>query len=421
MTVALVLRSTLLLLLSLAHVVLATLLFSAPVPLRGGWGRVAVALGALAACHIGISALLLGQTYESSEALFTVSQFGTYSILLVACVAAFVFAYDTSVWTALFCCSAGYTVQNLSSGATELAWFLVKGSAPDTAAYGSAGWLLNQALCVAAIYGVVYALVTRRILETGIGRIENRFMLAMMVAVMLVIIGFDLLVKWITAHGAVTGIVLPLRLFHGLMCVFTLIVEFELLITDRLEAERDTMRQILAERERQYGQARENVAAISARVHDIRHAVARIADADGMNSAALRELVHEVEVYDLHVNTGNEALDTVLTERGLVCARDGVTLSCIADGSALSFMAPADVYALFGGLIDAAVSTGATSVSIMVREALGAVSAHVECNGALRDGSSLKPLADIASRYGTSLASSHRDGNLHLNILFPAS
>ena len=129
MTVALVLRSTLLLLLSLAHVVLATLLFSAPVPLRGGWGRVAVALGALAACHIGISALLLGQTYESSEALFTVSQFGTYSILLVACVAAFVFAYDTSVWTALFCCSAGYTVQNLSSGATELAWFLVKGSA----------------------------------------------------------------------------------------------------------------------------------------------------------------------------------------------------------------------------------------------------------------------------------------------------
>ncbi len=67
-----------------------------------------------------------------------------------------------------------------------------------------------------------------------------------------------------------------------------------------------------------------------------------------VDPAALADVAREVDVYDAAVHTGNEALDTILTEKSLVCQREGITLTCVADGSALDFMAPADIYALFG-------------------------------------------------------------------------
>ena len=149
-------------------------------------------------------------------------------------------------------------------------------------------------------------------------------------------------------------------------------------------------------------------------------AVGRIADADGVGGDALRELIREVEVYDLHVLTGNEALDTVLTERSLTFAREGITLSCIADGTAISFMAPADVYALFGCVLDAAAACGGASVSLAVRERLGGVSVHVEALGNEPNADMLRPAQDIVARYGGTLSTLTRDGAWHINLLFPA-
>ena len=39
----------------------------------------------------------------------------------------------------------------------------------------------------------------------------------------------------------------------------------------------------------------------------------------------------------LVVRTGNEYLDTVLTEKKLTCQSNQISMSCIADGSQLAF------------------------------------------------------------------------------------
>ena len=245
-------------------------------------------------------------------------------------------------------------------------------------------------------------------------------MIAAMAVTILVIIGFDLVIKWLVEQSIAKGAMVLLRMFHGLACAFSLTMEFELLVRRRVESERDTLEQVLAEHERQYQQSRETVAAVNARMHDIRHGIARLADSGGVDRSVIREMVHEVSVYDLTVRTGNEALDTALTERRLRLGQAGITLTCVADGTALAFMAPADTYTLFGTLLDVVSSAGATSVSLVVREALGTVSVHVETNGAAPPNEEFAPARAIAHRYGATLSTLSQEGSFHINLLFPA-
>lgn len=405
---------------SLGRIIAGVALFAAALPLRDGarW-RIPAAILGLMAAYVVLSVLLLMPTREGGLA-FSLGQLATYSLLLISCVGAVLAVWDTVVWTALFCCAAGYSVQNLASGATELFYVLQAGGHPGLVGYTSQERLLIEIACTAVTYAAAFALITRPLLRDGLSPTRDRSMLVMMAVVIIVIIGFDLVIKWLTEQGIALGAMMLLRLFHGLACIFTLAMEFELLVRREAEAERDTLRQVIAEHERQYEQARESVAAVNARMHDIRHAVAQLGAAEGMGSEALREMVREIAVYDTTVRTGNEALDTVLSERRFLLEREGVALSCMADGAALSFMAPADIYTLFSAILDGAAAAGTPSISLVIREALGTASIHVECYGGTPDGTWLETGRTVVRRYGGTFSTAAEDGTLHINVLFPA-
>ena len=74
-----------------------------------------------------------------------------------------------------------------------------------------------------------------------------------------------------------------------------------------------------------------------------------------LTCAAFVEISREVGVYDSVVKSGNDALDTILTEKSLYCEKHGITLSCIADGAALDFVEPTDLYSFFGNALDNAI------------------------------------------------------------------
>ena len=63
----------------------------------------------------------------------------------------------------------------------------------------------------------------------------------------------------------------------------------------------------------------------------------------------------KIAAYDAVVRTGNEYLDTVLTEKKLTCQSNQISMSCIADGSQLAFMDELDLYTLFGNALDNAI------------------------------------------------------------------
>ena len=162
-----------------------------------------------------------------SPAMGYLLQFGAFTLILATCVAAVLLLFDASVWVALFCVTAGYTAQNLATGATELVASVARSVGVDPSA--PAFYLTNDLVCLTLVFLGTYLLLARRITHDGLAQMENHSMLAMMPVVSLVIIGFDIVIKALTGTGLSLGYVVSLRLFHGIACVATLWVEYQLL------------------------------------------------------------------------------------------------------------------------------------------------------------------------------------------------
>lgn len=95
----------------------------------------------------------------------------------------------------------------------------------------------------------------------------------MMAVVILMVIGFGLVIKSLFVGGISVAYVMALRAVQGFVCVFTVLMEYELLINWRLAAERNTTRHVLVERQCLAGC--QTMDAINMRMYDIRHKVFR--------------------------------------------------------------------------------------------------------------------------------------------------
>lgn len=370
-------------------------------------------------------------------------QLALFTAVLGLCLAAELLLFDATVWVALFCVTAGYTAQNLASGAGELVLVILAGTGADAGdpALAAAVW----ALTAVAVFVPCYLLMARKIDERGLALVGDRSMLAMMAVVSLVVIGFDLTIKLLVGQGVALGYVAVLRVFHALACVFTLTMEYVLLYRRHLEQDIAAAERLLAERERQYHLSRENIEAINLKCHDIKHQIRELAGRGAVvDGSVLDDIEREVAVYDSAVKTGNDALDTILTEKGLVCERRGITLTCVADGTALARMAAPDLYALFGNALDNAIEAVAAldppalrSISVTVRRVAGVAAVHVEnyCAAApelaadglpvttkgdrANHGFGTRSMRRIAESYGGTLTAAAEDGVFKLDVMVP--
>lgn len=249
-------------------------------------------------------------------------------------------------------------------------------------------------------------------------------MLLMLVMVVLVVIVIDAIAKQLFFEGVPFALIAWLRLAHGLTCSFVLYAGYEMLFSRRMEQDLAVLSAQAAERERQYELSRETLAAVNARVHDIRHQVLRSLEAGTdatLDRRLLAQVAREVDVYDLMVRSGNDALDTVLTERALIAHREGIELSCIADGSALSSLQPAQTYSLVGALLDAALSgarrSGADEVVFDARRRGDMALVHLEWVGELPKEPELAMARQLVERGSGTLATLVRDGVAHINAM----
>ena len=396
--------------------------------------RSATALAAL----LGIAVVPLATGLVTG--LDTTQAFIVFSALLAVFVLLVLFIYDVRPWTAIFCATAGYTLQNIASGLDVLIQIVLTHSAR---AHLDGAWDAVVSIGVPAlVYAAGYWLLVRRVNVKGLLEVENRMMLSMLVVVVIVVIGFDVIIKALAIKGIPFNLLVLLRLVHPMVCVFVLIAEYELLYAKHADIERAETERLLAERERQYRLSRENIEAINIKCHDIRHQIRHLADRGAVvDGAVLDDIVREVNVFDSVVETGNEALDTILTEKSLTCSGEGIVLTVMAEGSALGFMTPADIYSLFGNALDNAIEAvrdvddperRAITLSVQRRQQMVAVSVEnyfsrrprfegglpltTKADG-LNHGFGVRSMRQIAERYGGSLHTGIENGVFYLNVL----
>lgn len=122
-----------------------------------------------------------------------------------------------------------------------------------------------------------------------------------------------------------------------------------------LQRQRDGVQKLLRESEEQYAAAKRNTELINIKCHDLRHMIRHFQQQGRVDDGIFEELEQAVREYDTEIHTGNPALDVILTEKSIQCAAEGIGFTCMAEASGLSYIAPVDLYVLFGNALENAI------------------------------------------------------------------
>lgn len=135
-------------------------------------------------------------------------------------------------------------------------------------------------------------------------------------------------------------------------CVFVLVTQLTGLHSSRIQSEKYVTERLLSEEKRQYEQFKRSVDYINIKCHDLKHEIARMRRKGYVDAERMDKVASELQLYDAFAKTGNETLDLLLTDKNLTCLSKKITLSYMADASALGFMDEGDIYGLFGNMLD---------------------------------------------------------------------
>ncbi|SCP98674.1 ATP-binding protein [Anaerobium acetethylicum] len=227
-------------------------------------------------------------------------------------------------------------------------------------------------------------------------------------------------------------------------CTLVLVVQYSIFRISTLNREKEIVKQLLHERQKQYRLSKENIEMINHKCHDLKHQIQALKEA---KSEELERYIEEVEesimIYDTVVKTENEVLNTILSEKSLYCEKHRIRLSCIVDANQLDFMSTLDIYALLGNAIDNAIECvirqrdkekRVISLTISANGSFLCIQTNNYYEGNLQivdgipvttkknwdfHGFGMKSMKHLAEKYGGTLYTSLENGIFMLQIVIP--
>lgn len=352
-------------------------------------------------------------------------------------------AFDEPPTTLILCAVSGYMTEHISAQCLQmLAWWDPKAWMVTGRELGAV-WsiFIAQLLMFALVAAAVYALFGRRTTYAVQSKTVEWRMFWLSVTMLLVVLVLS------STRDAYAGesftLMVVSRLLSIFCCVFLLYIRSEVLEKDQLEREHEELRRLYELERERYEQSRENIELINIKCHDLKHRIEGWERQDGqVPPEEIQEMKRLVGIYDSSIKTGNDTLDTLLTERSLYCEKQGIRLSCMVDGKKLSFMPVGDICALFGNAVENAIEAVSKlerpeerCISFQARESRGMLVVTIEnCfSGPLEfedglpkttkgetgwHGYGLRSIRRVAEKYGGQ-ATVLVDEMFHLTILIP--
>lgn len=412
----------------------AALLFSWPLSRRN---RFAVKLPFFLIGLVGLSVILCFSVYLAAVSIAAVTGIDFPFMTIIWCGVMF-FASALLVWglhevhfrEALYCAACAYLMEHLAYCIRILLQLALPEEFMETGALGY--WLTHI-----AVYGWIYLLFARRIIQDGrlsTTALDSFALTLVTLAVVLVMSMAASAYSFETAHAV----------YATFCCGTMLFGQVKQQEQIKSQSELALQRQMWSLHKTQYEMSKASIDAINRKCHDLKHQVAALRHVHDpeRRDEVIDSLQSSVMIYDAAVETGNEILDTVLTEKSLICSRDEIALSCIADGKQLAFMDPVDLYTLVGNAMDNAIEAvlplpaAERFIRLRVQERAGMAFLRIENSyrGVLElreglpvthkedkqsHGFGLKSIRDIGEKYHGLLRFSTEGGQFILTLSFP--
>ena len=191
----------------------------------------------------------------------------------------------------------------------------------------------------------------------------------------------------------------------------------------------------------------ETIALINQKYHDLKHQITVLKSdiTEDQKRSYLDEMEEEIRVYEAQSNTGNHVVDTILTEKRMQCQRQQITMTAVADGSALDFLSEMEIASLLGNALENAIDAAkmiGNPEERLIRFSIDRYKSFVRIrvenrvegkvkmkNGLPQTtkedkrlhGYGVKSMQDIAARHGGSLQIEVKDGWFRLHLLIPVN
>ena len=318
----------------------------------------------------------------------------TFLILFTCCAISLYFVYNISIQNIFLISITAYTSQHLAYQVYNvLTTFLSIEEKLSFISYGDIPLNVNITylniisfsillIVYVIIYTIVFVIFNERINKDE-AKISN-FSIVLISGLILLI---DIIINSIIIYsdkfkGKEVSIIICV--YNILCCLMVLFLLFNILNIKQLKTELTITSQLLNKAEAQYKQNKENVDLINIKCHDLKHQIRNFGNKANISNEAVKELENIINIYDSNIKTNNDALDLILTEKSLLCQKKNISLKCVADCSKLNFIAEADLYSLFGNMIDNAIEAvtkledvNKRSISLIVRNALSCTSIFI--------------------------------------------
>lgn len=411
-----------------AMAVISAMLFF-PLEKRSSWRFTSVA-GLAAALLFGVGLQIVGNSALAGRWIVIPQNIAT----LLFSYTFFRLCTRLSRLDAVYGVTCAYIIQHFIFCLTAVLW----GSNGFFPLYGTASIIIKWAV-IFLVGGGLAMLVNRQLPYRGHytampGRV-------VVMGAIVVFIAF-VLTAWIYIAGNVGGVT---NLGYDL-CSCALLLW--ILVGQRKEvnllAVIQTEQRLRRQMQEQYELSRDSIDIVNRKCHDLKHQIEalRFIRDEGQREASLSEIERSALIYDLTAKTGNEVLDTVLTEKALLCEKDGISWTSMADGSVLKFLTPVDLYTMMGNALDNAIEASRRlererqAIRVIVRREYGSafvqISNYYDRLGPIRNGIpettkndkdnhgyGIPSIREIAERYGGILDIETKDGIFLLSILIP--
>ncbi len=351
--------------------------------------------------------------------------------------------YKVSWPMVFFIAAAAFSAEHIASMLDSIIALF----APEVLQYTDTGLLnvpvlLNYTLCRILVFGLVDLLIIRK--DRDLDDDSIRFAPSLLFLIISIIVNlymnivFSQLISdhsfWLSMFNFAMNIAISLLL---LLCQYAMVRE------GRMRTQLQIANLLRAQAREQYRNSKENVEAISAKCHDLKHLLLAVRDViDPAEYASMMEMINS---YGAEIHTDNEVLDVIFQEKNFQCRKRGIQFTCIIDGTAVDFMGTTDQYILFGNLLDNAIEAVSRlpegevkNIQVTVRRDKGFVIITTENGyagelqwdgGRLRTskkdkqshGFGILSIEKIVHKYGGRYSISTEDQIFAMNIVLPAA
>lgn len=276
--------------------------------------------------------------------------------------------YEFSPCNAMFRVLLGCALESIPT--TFIRYLIVMMWLPDLPQSYPMHYILLTLMVYIIMYGSAYRILARPLQRSGAILPENNRSLwsysTVTLSFLLIMYSTNGICEWvIPSMGDDPALGMQYQLIRYFCVGIRFLVSTAFIIsqyfvheTSSLRRERELVNQLLREKSEQYEFNRENIEFIQQKCHDLKRQLRALEFAgEDERKTMLEETRRAAEFYDATIHTGHEVIDTLLTEKNLLCTNRGIQLSCVVNVRTLKHVGTIDLYTMLSNALDNAIES----------------------------------------------------------------